>query len=127
MQHQGEALRVVLSRHRVNLTDLAEKIKMSRTTIYNWFEMIMIPYENLEKASDALGIDLFEEIRKENKGKESPFYKALDPPQRTEKEREIFYAEKMQVSVFLNGLEDDLEVTIEKLRAMNKALATMQS
>lgn len=127
MQHQGEALRVVLSRHRVNLTDLAEKIKMSRTTIYNWFDMVIVPYENLEKASDALGIDIFEEIRKENKGKEVSFYKALDPPQQTVKEREIFYNEKMQVSVFLNGLEEELEVTIEKLRAMNKALAGMHS
>lgn len=76
MQHQGEALRVVLTRHRVNVTDLATKIKMSRTSIYNWFEMMVIPYENLEKASDALGLDLFQEIKKElaGKGEKSPFF-----------------------------------------------------
>ena len=89
--------------------------------------MVAIPYENLEKASDKLGLDLFEEIRKENKGKETSFYKPLDPPQRELKEREIFYNEKMQVSIFLNGLEEELEATIEKLRAMNKALASVHS
>lgn len=127
MQHQGEALRVVLSRHRINLTELAQKMKISRPTIYNWFDMVIVPYENLEKMSDSCGIDIFEEIRKETNGKEVKFYKALDPPQRTEKEREIFYDQKMQVCVFLNGLEEELEATIEKLRAMNKALASVHS
>jgi len=127
MQHQGEALRVVLTRHRVNVTDLATKIKMSRTSIYNWFEMMVIPYENLEKASDALGLDLFQEIKKELAGKDVKFYKPLDPPQVGEKERAVYFNEKMQVSILLDGSEDHLEITITKLRAMNKALETIHS
>jgi transcriptional regulator with XRE-family HTH domain len=122
MIHQGEAFRVVLNRHKVSLVDLAEKIKMSRTAIYNWFEMVQIPYENLEKCSDALGVDLFEEIKEELRKSEGKFYKPIDSPQAAEKARAFYYSEKMQVNVVLDGSEDHLEATFAKLRAMNKAL-----
>lgn len=98
-------------------------MNITRPTLYNWFELAVIPYDNLEKASDALGIDLFEEIKKEFGGKEIKFYKPIDPPQVQDKNRAVYLSEKVQVSISLDGSADHLEVTIAKLRAMNQALS----
>jgi transcriptional regulator with XRE-family HTH domain len=128
MEHQGEALRTILIDRRVSITELAKKLKVSRTTVYNWFEMVIVPYEHLEEMSDKLGLDLFEEIRKVLSGRKEKFYKPLkfgETGQVTEPGPvEWKSPEKTAVTLFIDGTENNLEMNIQKLKALSAALSS---
>jgi len=129
MENQGEALRTVLINHRVSITDLAKRLKVSRTTIYNWFEMVIVPYEHLEAASDKLGLDLFEEIRLVLNKRDVKFYKPLKtgesaaPAESEQVAMDWKFAEKTPVTFYVDGTESTLLRNIEKMKLINAALS----
>lgn len=119
MGHQGEALDTIFRRAGVNISSLAQKIGVSRSAVYNWTHMAVIPYENLEKISKALDMDIFSEIQKVLKipapiKKYEPIAKVEEPSEQ--------YGEKTFLQVALDGNEENLERLIQKLKALNEAL-----
>lgn len=122
MKRQGEALRIIFSRNNVNISDLAERMKMSRTTVYAWFDMTIVPYENLQKVSKALDLDVFELMRKEL-GLET--FKKYNPVVVSEpKEKNLNLSqEEITMQIKLDGHSETLDRLIEKLRVLNEALS----
>lgn len=126
MGHQGEALRVILARQKVNISSLAEKMGVSRSAVYQWFDLETISYENLERVSKALKQDFFELIERElNVARPLKKFNPI-PTVATVSESSVSYGEKTAIQVFLDGTEESLERLIEKLRALNNALHAYQ-
>lgn len=130
MEHQGEALRTVLTKRRISLTDLATRLKVSRTTLYYWFDQLIVPYEHLESISDKLKVDIFEEIREVTQSKTLKFYKPLREEEESETVSEQEpqpwkFTEKTMITLLIDGTEDTLSKSIEKLKAMSKALSAI--
>lgn len=124
MKHQGEALELILRRLGVSITSLAEKSGVTRSTVYNWFNMATVPYENLEKISKAIGVDIFNEIEKELKiTKTIKKYDAIA----TVAEPSETYMEKTSLQVTLDGTDESLDRLIAKLKALNEALKSYQA
>jgi transcriptional regulator with XRE-family HTH domain len=124
MKHQGEALELILRRLGVSITSLAEKSGVTRSTVYNWFNMATVPYENLEKISKAIGVDIFNEIEKELKiTKPLKKYDAIA----TVAEPSETYGEKTSLQVTLDGTDESLDRLITKLKALNEALKSYQA
>lgn len=123
MEHQGEALRVVLTRNNVKITDLAERIKCSRTTVYTWFDMTIIPYENLEKISKVLDLDIFQLIREEM-GSKSSFKKYKPIAEIKLPKASVKEGEEIMMQIKLDGKSQTLDRLIEKLRVLNAALSS---
>jgi transcriptional regulator with XRE-family HTH domain len=119
MEHQGEALRVIFTRNKVNIKNLADRMKTSRTTVYTWFEMAIIPYENLEKVSKALNLNIFELMRDELG------LKSYNPVVsiKTEASPVDGANESLTMQIKLDGSSESLDRLIEKLRVLNEALS----
>ena len=124
MKHQGEALELILRRLGINITSLAEKIGMTRSAVYNWFHMATVPYENLEKISRAIGVDIFSEIEKELKiTKPLKKYDAIA----TVADQSETHGEKTSLQVTLDGTDESLDRLVAKLKALNEALKNYQA
>lgn len=124
MKHQGEALELILRRLGVNITSLAKKIGLSRSQLYNWFGMTTLSYDNLEKISKAIGVDIFHEIEKELKiTKPLKKYDTIA----TVAEPSETYGEKTSLQVTLDGTDESLDRLIAKLKALNEALKSYQA
>jgi transcriptional regulator with XRE-family HTH domain len=122
MEHQGEALRVIFTRNKVNIKNLADRMKTSRTTVYTWFEMAIIPYENLEKVSKALNLNIFELMRDELGLKSFKKYNPVVSI-KTEASPVDGANESLTMQIKLDGSSESLDRLIEKLRVLNEALS----
>jgi transcriptional regulator with XRE-family HTH domain len=119
MDHQGEALSNILRRLGVNLSTLAAKIGVSRSAIYLWMDKDTISLDNLDKISNALQMDIYEEIQKEMKVK-SPIKKYQ--PVATVEEPRAVYETPTPIQVLLDGDDEHFERLVAKLKALNDAL-----
>jgi transcriptional regulator with XRE-family HTH domain len=126
MEHQGEALRVIFSRNKVKIKDLADRLHISRTTVYTWFDMTIIPYENLEKVSKELNLDIFELMREELGSKSFKKYNPVIPPPTHSSEIDLS-EEKIIMQIELDGTSQSLDRLIEKLRVLNQALQSFST
>lgn len=56
--HQGYRLRFLLEERKINIVHLSDKLGLSRSTIYNYFEMEEIPRKKLLPICRETGIEI---------------------------------------------------------------------
>jgi DNA-binding Xre family transcriptional regulator len=119
MDHQGEALEIIIKRLGVNVTTLADQIGLSRSAIYQWFDKAVISLDNINKLSKALDMDVYDLLQKEMKVKNP---KKIYQPVATVEEPRAVYETPTPIQVLLDGDDEHFERLVAKLKALNDAL-----
>ena len=110
--HEGEALRVFLDKEKIEITNLAKELNVSRTTVYNWLEMPKLKFDNLQKLRKQLRIDFLREINiSSSKDLESEVLA-----------KETYSTSNLSITINLDGTSEKLESAIKKLIDLNDAL-----
>jgi transcriptional regulator with XRE-family HTH domain len=114
MIHRGEEVKKILTLKGVNLTSLADRIGISRTTVYNQLERHDMMAYYIHKIGKDIGFDFSKVIK--NLEKEDPdFIMASEPKE----DKYIRAEDHINMSIKLDGSDESLDRLITKLRALN--------
>jgi hypothetical protein len=115
MIHQGETLEKFIRNNKINITQLAYALGVSKQSLYNWFTFPILPNKRRNDILKAL--DLHEE-----------FFKSHSEHHVTVNEPTAHYGkkEKTMVQVEIDGSDESLESAYQKLRAINSALKSIE-
>ncbi|ASU35489.1 helix-turn-helix domain-containing protein [Mucilaginibacter xinganensis] len=93
--HHGQLLEKVIRDEHKSISSIARTLKISRRTLYNWFESETMDYENLIKTGKIIGYDFSKEIPgiKEMKPKQ-PEKKRAHAPDKTDEDSVYYWMDK---------------------------------
>lgn len=115
MIHQGETLEKFIRNNKINITQLASNLGVSKQSLYNWFTFTILP--NKRKNDILKALDLDEGFFKNHSSHHVP---VSDTGQNLSKK------ETTMVQVQIDGSEESLEHAYQKLKALNAALKSIE-
>ncbi|WP_432714760.1 helix-turn-helix domain-containing protein [Pedobacter sp.] len=60
--HNGEIIELAIRRHKISISELSRKLKVSRKSIYNWFKKENLSLDVINKIGDVLDHDFIKDL-----------------------------------------------------------------